>query len=145
MRNGNIMVCGMVYHGPMVLILPMRNGNKLLLYVFLSFLHFRSYPTYEEWKQIVSRFCTFLSDFGSYPTYEEWKPIWSYFPTIGFFVLILPMRNGNLALYSEFGTIITVLILPMRNGNDFYEKVLEYLDIKVLILPMRNGNRLTQR
>ena len=58
-----------------VLILPMRNGNLILLLpYFLSF--YSSYPTYEEWKQTPN-------DYGI-----PWL----------FIVLILPMRNGNLLI-----------------------------------------------
>ena len=31
-----------------------------------------SYPTYEEWKQLITNWDTFISQ-CSYPTYEEWK------------------------------------------------------------------------
>ena len=100
---------------------------------------------------------------SSYPTYEEWKP--TYFCgniNADFFVLILPMRNGN--IYSGINMIANyqflsylwgmethkdctnwagiwfwVLILPMRNGNHLLSPTLLLLNF-VLILPMRNGN-----
>jgi len=75
----------------------------------------------------------------SYPTYEEWKlnSVFQRFQAI--FVLILPMRNGNVneQAKNELYTYI-VLILPMRNGNLSVLSMLLYL--LVLILPMRNGN-----
>ena len=54
-----------------VLILPMRNGNKLGMYNKITFSN-SSYPTYEEWKQKNSSYNFFF-----------------------LVVLILPMRNGN--------------------------------------------------
>ena len=54
---------------------------------------------------------------SSYPTYEEWKPLICYSHLLQFLVLILPMRNGNNKLATEFNTPYMVLILPMRNGN----------------------------
>jgi len=59
------------------------------------------------------------------------------------FVLILPMRNGNVSFLHCYLRYSSVLILPMRNGNR-----ISYLDLRcrrelVLILPMRNGNRLS--
>ena len=54
-----------------VLILPMRNGNRLTGEVSDQDTS-GSYPTYEEWKR--SKNCSFLySPASSYPTYEEWK------------------------------------------------------------------------
>jgi len=59
----------------------------------------------------------------------------------GYLVLILPMRNGNFALFVNPLMKLIVLILPMRNGNRerVVAKVHMYL---VLILPMRNGNEI---
>ena len=72
MRNGNSVVIGFSFLlNIFVLILPMRNGNLVLLVSF-EFSVLRSYPTYEEWKQMIC----FKTDIES-------------------FVLILPMRNGN--------------------------------------------------
>jgi len=73
MRNGNSISAAFPSKYFLVLILPMRNGNPLII-------------------SIPSR-----SKLGSYPTYEEWKLINNYdgFGGEGF-VLILPMRNGNI-------------------------------------------------
>jgi len=38
---------------PSVLILPMRNGNYIRLFIF-AFCFNSSYPTYEEWKPIAA-------------------------------------------------------------------------------------------
>jgi len=72
----------------------MRNGN-VPVQVMRVAKALGSYPTYEEWKRVYFDFIKHT--FGSYPTYEEWKPFFHllfnfFFP----FVLILPMRNGNL-------------------------------------------------
>ena len=89
-----IMVCGMVYHG--VLILPMRNGNKysykkmgqLPLVLILPMRNGNKYTKAD-----------FSSVFAcSYPTYEEWKRIEFIIIHSTCEVLILPMRNGNLLL-----------------------------------------------
>ncbi len=99
----------------------------------------------------------------SYPTYEEWKPIFAFFNTIIFyFVLILPMRNGNQKRAAMQAVHPGVLILPMRNGNRMvgtpcfehgkssYPTYEEWkrlpmqqhkCGLLVLILPMRNGNK----
>ena len=58
-----------------------------------------------------------------------------------FYVLILPMRNGNSCFsISAIATLILVLILPMRNGNKDMLWITTQKRLKVLILPMRNGN-----
>ena len=81
----------------LVLILPMRNGNKSAILSFNSSL-ISSYPTYEEWKPIIHKSIR-IYIVGSYPTYEEWKhntvstKLHQSTP-----VLILPMRNGNLGV-----------------------------------------------
>jgi len=54
----------------------------------------RSYPTYEEWKQLnptSNGACISCS----YPTYEEWKHYFHLNTMDDLPVLILPMRNGN--------------------------------------------------
>ncbi len=56
-----------------VLILPMRNGNKGNA-LATALPDNRSYPTYEEWKQL-SAHCKTFSTNSSYPTYEEWKQL----------------------------------------------------------------------
>ena len=64
----------------------------------------------------------------SYPTYEEWKLKYSFkvvFQKI--YVLILPMRNGNIFSASSKPLKYIVLILPMRNGNpgcDFQRRII---------------------
>ena len=55
------------------------------------------------------------------------------------YVLILPMRNGNIFCLQLPTLLDFVLILPMRNGNRLKMQKLEK-KILVLILPMRNGN-----
>ena len=72
MRNGNLLSHLIYLLSMLVLILPMRNGNSIP-YKIQSFL-FRSYPTYEEWKQGANQ--------PSLPDFLQ-------------AVLILPMRNGN--------------------------------------------------
>jgi len=115
MRNGNKRRVKGVKDNKEVLILPMRNGNTIVLDIFttkhkflsylwgmetckngkmLFFIYSSSYPTYEEWK-LPSLPLHILVFPSSYPTYEEWKlkllvvSFWNYR------VLILPMRNGN--------------------------------------------------
>jgi len=133
----DIILSGVIFL-PSVLILPMRNGNTASV-----------------------KFATFVSP-GSYPTYEEWKPLLSAISSPFGLVLILPMRNGNSKSYPSSVSTVFVLILPMRNGNVLlhnqslyqYPLFLSYLwgmETKhiisnilssrlVLILPMRNGN-----
>ena len=75
-----------------------------------------SYPTYEEWKRLLSE-NTSSKIKGSYPTYEEWKLKCDLDTFLTMYVLILPMRNGNLNNRSNSSSEGNVLILPMRNGN----------------------------
>jgi len=89
------------------------------IHASLTRLQFCSYPTYEEWK-LFTNFVYIVSKIErSYPTYEEWKQDdLKQILTFAKQVLILPMRNGNLAVslcYSHM--VVYVLILPMRNGN----------------------------
>jgi len=57
----------------------------------------------------------------SYPTYEEWKLTAKVSLMLNhLFVLILPMRNGNLRLFRGLFIFFIVLILPMRNGNQTF-------------------------
>ena len=138
MRNGNRSNWRWNYDSKKVLILPMRNGN---------------FPVHN----LPSGVMTFLSYlWGMETRYRKIdKKHWSK-------VLILPMRNGNSSTTTAFKkSRISVLILPMRNGNwGGCSKVsgsfsfLSYLwgmetsktpetyvpKISVLILPMRNGN-----
>ena len=115
MRNGNKSSSVGSCRQNIVLILPMRNGNgipasstgdnvqcsyptyeewKLLFVSKILVTRHCSYPTYEEWKpaQPSDLYISFIS---SYPTYEEWKLGYTYNRKLFFFVLILPMRNGN--------------------------------------------------
>ena len=121
-----------------VLILPMRNGNtdknnaiSSARKTFLSYLWGMETTSYKVPYAIHSR---------SYPTYEEWKhEIYAKCRPSRYFVLILPMRNGNTGepvpthipgfgsypTYEEwkqqnhrgYQRLFCVLILPMRNGN----------------------------
>ena len=96
MRNGNnifVQKRGELFP---VLILPMRNGNYAsFINSFVSFLC--SYPTYEEWKLCLPPPKS-STIFCSYPTYEEWKPLSNFDCIPKDYVLILPMRNGNVSL-----------------------------------------------
>ena len=72
-----------------------------------------SYPTYKEWKP-EDRNIVLKSALGSYPTYKEWKhmsPIFLCETCIS--VLILPIRNGNLAFatveYVDFEGFLSYL------------------------------------
>ncbi len=52
------------------------------------------------------------------------------------------MRNGNTQILMKLICLeIWVLILPMRNGNISKNYAMEIL-YNVLILPMRNGNKI---
>ena len=130
--------CSWTFWRCVVLILPMRNGNRALncgIYNSISC----SYPTYEEWKQGLE-WRAIDKNKSSYPTYEEWKQaIWFCIFWADSFVLILPMRNGNLCKRRNRKRRKRVLILPMRNGNNKIP-IKDFLVISVLILPMRNGN-----
>ena len=122
---------------------------------------FRSYPTYEEWKQ------RFISNFNSsilcsYPTYEEWKPRHVSKIIKLIFVLILPMRNGNNVLWTFNPQMVEKFLSYLWGMETFvptsyygtnycsyptYEEwkplpsfLLRTRTRGVLILPMRNGN-----
>jgi len=109
---------------PLVLTVPMRNGN------LLPFFHHQqqetsSYRTYEEWKR------PFLNELvddiqGSYRTYEEWKLPFPGFSTfLCQIVLTVPMRNGNWSERNLSSKILFVLTVPMRNGNSPLIRILE--------------------
>ncbi len=108
--------------------------------ILLSRNGLRSYRTYEEWKP------KFFSAKGgdkqcSYRTYEEWKPVYAVCTSQWrWWVLTVPMRNGNGSPCKESPPLRTyVLTVPMRNGNFEYLTILpEYC--RVLTVPMRNGN-----
>ena len=74
----------------------MRNGNTSNSKQF-PFSSRSSYPTYEEWKRFLNKKLPSDANKSSYPTYEEWKRIrnGSTLYKSAYFVLILPMRNGN--------------------------------------------------
>ena len=117
----------------------MRNGNASLLSLFVL-CNWCSYPTYEgmeTWKKEMKN----VVKFSSYPTYEEWKLYWGITVGIGFYVLILPMRNGNLN-YLRHYLESQKRSYPTLWGMETMEPFLppnqdqEY----ILILPMRNGN-----
>ena len=146
MRNGN----QNTHHSP-AFVSPFRSYPTYEEWkqTFLSpnlIQEYRSYPTYEEWKLSIPKPSTFFKP-CSYPTYEEWKPFYLISISRIFGVLILPMRNGNIFATNHLVSHISyhVLILPMRNGN-FWWSINEVWMLKVLILPMRNGNwRMLQR
>ena len=103
--------------------------------------HFRSYPTYEEWKRL-SFFikCQKSLQFLSYLWGMETRSVET-FREKRICVLILPMRNGNKEI---------VVRNNLRNKNSSYLTYEEwkqyfyfflfYRIYFVLILPMRNGN-----
>ena len=77
----------------------------------------RSYPTYEEWKLLLSMrrlllLLLFLSYLWGMETCWQLKQVQTYYR-----VLILPMRNGNFFIILNYFQLMFVLILPMRNGN----------------------------
>jgi len=77
----------------------------------------RSYPTYEEWKLLLSmRRLLLLLLFLSYLWGMETEWPSKILLSLNL-VLILPMRNGNCTLMLPFTFSVYVLILPMRNGN----------------------------
>ena len=78
MRNGNIKADKESFEDITVLILPMRNGNLRPFLILLQYV-LRSYPTYEECKQLFFLHCLVQPHNRSYPTYEEWKLIWTNF------------------------------------------------------------------
>ena len=77
-----------------------------------------SYPTYEEWKPYAAAKYGKCS-IRSYPTYEEWKLCSPSTSPSTSYVLILPMRNGNMPPSIYQARLDMVLILPMRNGNQY--------------------------
>jgi len=120
----------------------------------------RSYRTYEEWKQthFVSvspwRFeflpylwgmetllflLLFLDNFRSYRTYEEWKHFFAPGHCLKYWVLTVPMRNGNQQpsrqlLWQQLRSYRTYEEWKRGRGND------NGRENKVLTVPMRNGN-----
>ena len=57
---------------PIVLILPMRNGNSGFFCIY-GVSNSGPYPTYEEWKPIITPPLIWVIKKRPYPTYEEWK------------------------------------------------------------------------
>ena len=126
--------------GLIVLILPMRNGNKEILKEAIIPYSNSSYPTYEEWKRwriakasvTAYQFLSYLWGMEteksisskharmlcSYPTYEEWKHSLHV-------LLFLSIQLRSYPTYEEWKLKLiwhspwlkSVLILPMRNGN----------------------------
>ena len=95
MRNGNliaILITLAEYLCPYPTYEEWKHSLKRSFLMLLT----RPYPTYEEWK-LVGSFKFLETKKSSYPTYEEWKHFFCVVksPKI-YFVLILPMRNGNL-------------------------------------------------
>jgi len=98
-----------------VLTVPMRNGNRTFMNIFVSGIA-GSYRTYEEWKLFLNGTMNRVklvltvpmrngnnnlssaggvSSESSYRTYEEWKPAIIIGVTVVVRVLTVPMRNGN--------------------------------------------------
>ena len=73
MRNGNKISTADEQKLLQVLILPMRNGNKLGANSVTANAIGSSYPTYEEWKLGKKATTGAGTEERSYPTYEEWK------------------------------------------------------------------------
>ena len=115
------------------------NGNRYRK-VTLGYPGICSYPTYEEWKLRWLSIYSFFLLFRSYPTYENGNGIivtsilyifvmflsylWGMKPpdnidlSLNIYVLILPMRNGNRALFQvSIPQFLSVLITPMKNWN----------------------------
>jgi len=118
MRNGNRYLQPLLWLATHVLILPMRNGN---LYSNLI---------------VITQFLVLILPMRN-------GNIWGVYYEKGLYaiVLILPMRNGNHLYQIYFWRRNFVLILPMRNGN-IGKQWLYFRDSIVLILPMRNGNHI---
>ena len=95
MRNGNNQVNLIISGWKRVLTVPMRNGNFEAVATSLDYTQ-GSYRTYEEWKLIYYKAVEYIC-YRSYRTYEEWKlgSIFAISMSV-FFVLTVPMRNGNL-------------------------------------------------
>ena len=117
MRNGNAFLVALLVLSRWVLTVPMRNGNfeaesSRGIWNSVLTVPMRNGNMYERIKnaQILNRFLPYLwgmetKDFlsgcdvsnCSYRTYEEWKPSsMNTIPSLNFFVLTVPMRNGNL-------------------------------------------------
>ena len=118
MRNGNFLLLTKPSNTICVLILPMRNGNDGEKLIFAM-----------NGKQFLS-YLWGMETIDNRQIYARWT-----------IVLILPMRNGNFtASYASLKYSSKVLILPMRNGNHIVPSFFVFFLYFVLILPMRNGN-----
>jgi len=91
-----------------------------------------SYRTYEEWKRWRGRskkgeWNRFLPYLWGMETANNLEGVFEFF-----WVLTVPMRNGNVAKKVLFKTVMVVLTVPMRNGNTpflffFCEHLLTFL------------------
>jgi len=151
-----------------VLILPMRNGNKLFTIVPELIIN-GSYPTYEEWKpsskntansSSVAPFLSYLWGMETRLVQWIWNDYYKRFLSYlwgmettenillecqnNHYVLILPMRNGNKGL-RDICTLIVTGSYPTYEEWKlcFVNEKIIFLDFLVLILPMRNGNILS--
>ena len=137
MRNGNfIIVLAIAFLS--VLILPMRNGNLLefaLQYSKPSFVLIL--PMRNGNNSIISMILHIHS--RSYPTYEEWKLVKASIHNFTLNVLILPMRNGNTPV-SQILKISCQFLSYLWGMETYSDQIVTPSFLKVLILPMRNGN-----
>ena len=81
-----------------------------------------SYPTYEEWKPSSLNQRGFPS-IGSYPTYEEWKLVsllFIFFDSLFEFLSYLWGMETGINNHFLLPPFYFVLILPMRNGNNAF-------------------------
>ena len=100
-----------------------------------------SYPTYEEWKQSsLVKWVSYSSSFLSYLWGMETKSSFSSTFCCFDFVLILPMRNGNIDMILEKMFWIYCSYPTYEEWKQAYYNDALTLKEKVLILPMRNGN-----
>jgi len=141
-----------------VLTVPMRNGNMQRETVSRSLTGFLPYLWGMETSHLWStnrnqhEFLPYLWGmetlrwldllwfvYRSYRTYEEWKLAFMLIPPLSFWVLTVPMRNGNYDGIVRYAPYSIVLTVPMRNGNSPHTRQERKYD-KVLTVPMRNGN-----
>ena len=138
MRNGNQFLKPHLLPHFCVLILPMRNGN-FICFNFCSFTYFRSYPTYEEWKQSILKLIwyikwLFLSYLWGMETQRILLQLWNHL----WFLSYLWGMETVLVYIRQIYPSLPVLILPMRNGNSSSTSHDTIVFKRVLILPMRN-------
>ncbi len=103
-----------------------------------------SYRTYEEWKQTQKIWQLYRGMFRSYRTYEEWKhKNKAITPAFIYFVLTVPMRNGNI-FHKSSPEIAFLEFLPYLWGMETSVTSMKNVSThKVLTVPMRNGNCVT--